>query len=166
MTEEILEIVNKDNQVTGRAPRSQIHAQQLMHRAVHIFLFNSREELFLQKRSAQKDEFPGYYDSSAAGHVDPQESYADAALRELEEELGITAALKKIAEIPASRDNGWEFSVFYTAVSDAPVSINPEEIAEGGFYPVDEITDWLARDGGLFTPAFKTLFQLYRQALG
>jgi 16S rRNA (adenine1518-N6/adenine1519-N6)-dimethyltransferase len=166
MTEEILEIVNKDNQVTGRAPRSQIHAQQLMHRAVHIFLFNSRGELFLQKRSAQKDEFPGYYDSSAAGHVGPQESYADAALRELEEELGITAALKKIAEIPASRDNGWEFSVFYTAVSDAPVSINPEEIAEGGFYPVDEITDWLARDGGLFTPAFKTLFQLFRQALG
>lgn len=166
MTEEILEIVNKDNQVTGRAPRSQIHAQQLMHRAVHIFLFNSRGELFLQKRAAQKDEFPGYYDSSAAGHVGPQESYADAALRELEEELGITAALKKIAEIPASRDNGWEFSVFYTAVSDAPVSINPEEIAEGGFYPVDEITDWLARDGGLFTPAFKTLFQLFRQALG
>ncbi len=76
MTEEILEIVNKDNQVTGRAPRSQIHAQQLMHRAVHIFLFNSRGELFLQTRSAQKDEFPGYYDSSAAGHVDPQESYA------------------------------------------------------------------------------------------
>lgn len=166
MTEEILEIVNKDNQVTGRAPRSQIHAQQLMHRAVHIFLFNSRGQLFLQTRSAQKDEFPGYYDSSAAGHVDPQESYADAAARELEEELGITAALKKIAELPACRDNGWEFSVFYTAVSDAPVSINPEEIAAGGFYPVDEITDWLARDGGLFTPAFKTLFQLYRQALG
>ena len=150
----------------GRAPRSQIHAQQLRHRAVHIFLFNLHGELFLQKRAAQKEEFPGYYDSSAAGHVDPQESYADAALRELEEELGITAALKKIAEIPASRDNGWEFSVFYTAVSDAPISINPEEIAEGGFYPVDEITDWLARDGGLFTPAFKTLFQLYRQALG
>ena len=166
MTEEILEIVNKDNQVTGSAPRSRIHAQQLRHRAVHIFLFNSRGELFLQTRSAQKDEFPGYYDSSAAGHVDPQESYADAAARELEEELGITAALKKIAELPACRDNGWEFSVFYTAVSDAPVSINPEEIAEGGFYPVDEITDWLARDGGLFTPAFKTLFQLYRQALG
>ena len=166
MTEEILEIVNEDNQVTGRAPRSQIHAQQLMHRAVHIFLFNSRGELFLQKRSAQKDEFPGYYDSSAAGHVDPQESYADAAARELEEELGITAALKKIAEIPASRDNGWEFSVFYTAVSDAAVSINPEEIAAGGFYSVDEITDWLERDGGLFTPAFKTLFQIYRQALG
>ena len=166
MTEEILEIVNKDNQVTGRAPRSQIHTQQLMHRAVHIFLFNSREELFLQKRSAQKDEFPGYYDSSAAGHVDPQESYADAAARELEEELGITAALKKIAEIPACRDNGWEFSVFYAAVSDDPVRINCAEIAEGDFYPVGAIADWMLRDGGLFTPAFKTLFELYRQSLG
>jgi isopentenyl-diphosphate delta-isomerase type 1 len=166
MTEEILEVVDEDNRVTGRTTRSRIHREQLRHRAVHIFLFNSRGELFLQKRAAQKDEFPGYYDSSAAGHVDPQESYADAAARELEEELGITAALKKIAEVPACRHTGWEFSVFYTAVSDAPVSINPEEIAEGGFYPLDEITDWLERDESLFTPAFKALFQLYRQASG
>jgi len=166
MTEEILEIVNKDNQVTGRAPRSQIHTQQLRHRAVHIFLFNSRGELFLQKRSQQKDEFPGYYDSSAAGHVDPQESYADAAARELEEELGITAALEKIADFPACQENGWEFTVFYAAVSDDRVRINCAEIAEGGFYPVAAIADRLSREGSLFTPAFKTLFELYRQAGG
>jgi len=166
MTEEILEIVNEDNQVTGRAPRSLIHREQLRHRAVHIFLFNSRGELFLQKRAAQKDEFPGYYDSSAAGHVDPEESYADAAARELEEELGIAAALEKIAEFAACRKNGWEFTVLYAAVSDAPVRINSEEIAEGSFYPIDEIEERLSRDEGCFTPAFKTLFAHYRQVRG
>jgi len=166
MAEEILEIVNEDNQVTGRAPRSRIHREQLRHRAVHIFLFNSRGELFLQKRAAQKDEFPGYYDSSAAGHVDPQESYADAAARELEEELGITAALEKIAEFAACRENGWEFTVLYAAVSDAPVRINIEEIEEGSFYLVDAIAERLSRDEGLFTPAFKTLFTRYRQDRG
>ena len=164
MTEEILEVVDEDNRVTDRTTRSRIHKEQLRHRAVHIFLFNSRGELFLQKRAAQKDEFPGYYDSSAAGHVDPHESYADAAARELEEELGITAALKKIAEFPACRENGWEFTVFYAAVSDDPVRINYAEIAEGGFYPVDEIANRLVQDESLFTPAFKTLFELYRQA--
>lgn len=166
MKEEILEIVDEDNRVTGRATRSQIHKQQLMHRAVHIFLFNTRGELFLQKRSLEKDEFSGYYDSSAAGHVDPGEDYADAALRELEEELGIAAELRKIAEIPASAENGWEFTLFYTAVSDAPVCINREEISEGGFYPVSAIADWILRDEEVFTPAFKTLFELYRQAGG
>jgi isopentenyl-diphosphate delta-isomerase type 1 len=166
MTEEILEVVDEDNRVTGRTTRSRIHREQLRHRAVHIFLFSSRGELFLQKRAAQKDEFPGYYDSSAAGHVDPQESYADAAAREIEEELGITAALEKIAEFPACRENGWEFTVFYAAVSDDPVRINCAEIAEGGFYPVSAIADWIVRDGEVFTPAFKTLFERYRQSCG
>jgi isopentenyl-diphosphate delta-isomerase type 1 len=158
MTEEILEIVDEENRVTGRAERSRIHREQLRHRAVHVFLFNTRGELFLQKRSLEKDEFPGYYDSSAAGHVDPQESYAAAAVRELEEELGITAALEQLAEFPACRENGWEFTVFYRAVSDDPVEINCSEIAEGGFYPVSALADRLVREGHLFTPAFKTLF--------
>jgi isopentenyl-diphosphate delta-isomerase type 1 len=166
MTEEILEIVDEDNRVTGRTTRSRIHREQLRHRAVHIFLFNSRGELFLQKRSLDKDEFPGYYDSSAAGHVDPEESYADAAARELEEELGITAALEKIAEFAACRENGWEFTVFYAAASDDPVQINRAEIAEGGFYPVAAISDRLSREGELFTPAFKTLFECYWQVRG
>jgi isopentenyl-diphosphate Delta-isomerase len=166
MTEEILEIVDEENRVTGRAARSRIHREQLRHRAVHIFLFNSQGELFLQKRSPEKDEFPGYYDSSAAGHVDPQESYADAAGRELEEELGVTAALEKIAEFPASRENGWEFTVFYRAVSDEPVRINRAEIAEGCFYPVSEIAARLQREGSLFTPAFKTLFECYLRLWG
>ena len=161
MTEEILEIVDEDNRVTGRAARSRIHREQLRHRAVHIFLFNSRGELFLQKRASEKDEFPGYYDSSAAGHVDPQESYADAASRELEEELGISAALEKIAEFPACRENGWEFTVFYAAVSDDPVCINRAEIVEGGFYPIAALAARLHREGSLFTPAFKTLFECY-----
>ena len=66
MTEEILEIVDSDNRVIGTAGRSEIHKQHFMHRSVHVFLFNSAGELFLQKRAQTKDEFPGYYDSSAS----------------------------------------------------------------------------------------------------
>ena len=60
-----------------------------MHRAVHILVFNQRGELFLQKRSMSKDNDPGMWDSSAAGHVDSGESYLDCATREIEEELGV-----------------------------------------------------------------------------
>jgi isopentenyl-diphosphate delta-isomerase type 1 len=162
MTEEILEIVDNDNRVIGTAGRSEIHKQHLKHRSVHVFLFNSAGELFLQKRVQTKDEFPGYYDSSAAGHVNPGESYHEAAERELKEELGIEAPLKKVTELPASQDTGWEFVSFYSAVADDAVMLNRDEIEEGKFYSLKEISAFLLSDGDKFTPSVKALFAIYQ----
>jgi len=163
MTEEILEIVDSNNRVIGTAGRSEIHKRQFMHRSVHVFLFNSAGELFLQKRAQTKDEFPGYYDSSAAGHVNSGESYHEAAERELKEELGIEAPLEKVAELPASQENGWEFVTFYSAIADNAVKINHDEIEEGGFYSLREIKAWLLADGDKFTPSVKALFEIYQK---
>ena len=162
MTEEILEIVDCNNRVIGTAGRSEIHKQHFMHRSVHVFLFNSAGELFLQKRAQTKDEFPGYYDSSAAGHVNPGESYHQAAERELKEELGIEVPLNKIAKLPASQENGWEFVAFYSAVADDAVMLNHDEIEEGRFYSLREIREFLISSGDKFTPSFKTLFEIYQ----
>ncbi len=162
MAEEVLEIVNEHNQVIGQAARSEIHQRQLRHRSVHVFLFNSRGELFLQKRARTKDEFPGCYDSSAAGHVSPGESYLAAAQRELKEELGIKAALQTIAEISASQETGWEFVTFYSAVSDMHVNPSPIEIDGGDFYPLQEINTCMVREKNKFTPSFKKLFHIYQ----
>ena len=162
MTEEILEIVDCNNRVIGKAGRSEIHKQHFMHRSVHVFLFNSAGELFLQKRAQTKDEFPGYYDSSAAGHVNPGENYHEAAERELKEELGIEAPLNKIAELPASQENGWEFVSFYSAVADDAVKLNHDEIEEGRFYSLKEIRAFLLSDGDKFTPSVKALFAIYQ----
>ena len=162
MTEEILEIVDGNNRVIGTAGRSEIHKQHLKHRSVHVFLFNSAGKLFLQKRAQTKDEFPGYYDSSAAGHVNPDESYHEAAERELKEELGIEAPLNKIAKLPASQENGWEFVAFYSAVADDAVMLNHDEIEDGRFYSLREIREFLISSGDKFTPSFKTLFEIYQ----
>ena len=164
MTEEILEIVDYDNRVIGTAGRSEIHKQRFKHRSVHVFLFNSAGELFLQKRAQAKDEFPGYYDSSAAGHVNPGENYHEAAARELKEELGIEAQLEKVTELPASQETGWEFVSFYSAVSDDAVKLNYDEIEEGKFYSLKEIRALLLSDGDKFTPSVKTLFKIYQKA--
>ena len=163
MTEELLEIVDNDNRVIGTAGRSKIHKQHFMHRSVHVFLFNSAGELFLQKRAQTKDEFPGFYDSSAAGHVNPDESYHAAAERELKEELGIEAPLEKAAELPASQETGWEFVSFYTAVTDDTVKLNYEEIQEGKFYSLDEIRTLLLSNEDKFTPSVKALFAIYQK---
>lgn len=84
----------EDGSLTGEIkPRALVHRDGDLHGASHVFLAplrGGRAELLLQKRSAQKDSFPGLYDISAAGHLDPAEDFAAAARRELAEELGVT----------------------------------------------------------------------------
>ncbi len=163
MAEELLEIVDDQNKVIGIACRSDIHKKHLKHRSVHIFVFNSAGKLFLQKRVHTKDEFPGYFDSSAAGHVNPAESYHDAAARELKEELGINAQVEKVSELPASQATRWEFVWFYQAVTNDAVQPNPEEIADGKFYSLDDIQRCLLENDDKFTPSFQMLFDIYVQ---
>ena len=92
MNEEIFDVVNDRDEVIGQKPRSEIHRLKLNHRAVHVLVFNSRGEIFLQKRSMKKDCFPGAWDSSASGHLDSGESYDACAVRELREEIGLELA--------------------------------------------------------------------------
>ena len=92
MTEEIFDVVNERDEVVDRQPRRVVHARGLLHRAVHVLVFNARGEIFLQKRSLLKDRQPGVWDSSASGHVDSGEDYDACAVREVREELGVTLA--------------------------------------------------------------------------
>lgn len=93
--EEMFEIMDSDGSRTGRLkPRSQVHRDGDLHGAAHIWVYrliDGKAELLLQKRSDDKDSFPGCYDTSSAGHLDPGEDFPAGALRELKEELGISA---------------------------------------------------------------------------
>ncbi len=82
MTEEIFDVVNERDEVIGRRARSEVHRLGLLHRAVHVLVFNARGDIFLQKRSLNKDRQPGVWDSSASGHLDTGESYDAGAVRE------------------------------------------------------------------------------------
>ena len=83
MPEDIFDVVNERDEVIDAKPRSVVHAQGLLHRAVHMLVFNSRGAIFLQKRSMKKDRQPGVWDSSCSGHVDSGEIYDETAAREL-----------------------------------------------------------------------------------
>jgi 16S rRNA (adenine1518-N6/adenine1519-N6)-dimethyltransferase len=155
---EYIDIVDKCNKVIRSGERGCVHNEKLFHRAVHIFIFNSKGELFVQKRSENKKEHPWKYDSSAAGHLDAGESYDDAAKRELKEELGISVPLKKIMEIDACRETGNEFVRVYTAITDDEININRDEIEEGHFWKSEDIKDKIKNREDAFTPAFILLF--------
>ena len=89
MSEEIFDVVNERDEVVGQAPRQEVHARGLWHRAVHVLVFNARGEIFLQKRSLKKDIAAGKWDSSASGHLDTGEAYDACAVREVREEIGL-----------------------------------------------------------------------------
>src|SRR2546430_16949560 len=95
-------VVHKNERILHDPSRSEVNGNNLRHRAVHILIFNQAGEVYLQQRSRWKDRHPLKWDSSAAGHVADGERYDDTAQRELNEELGVTVALQKIAKLPAS----------------------------------------------------------------
>jgi isopentenyl-diphosphate delta-isomerase type 1 len=160
--EEIFDIVDDQDRVIGQAPRSEVHRRKLLHRAVSIFVFDSQGRLLLQQRSATKDEYPLCYTSSASGHLSAGEDYDDAAPRELQEELGLTTPLERLAKFPAGPDTANEFTVLYRTVTDQPPQFDPEEIAGGRFCELAEIDAWLMRAPEQFSPPFQVAYQWYR----
>ena len=88
--DEIFDVVDALDRVISQATRREVHAQGLLHRAVHILILNSSGEVFLQKRSMAKDTHPDCWASSASGHLDAGEDYLSAAIRECKEELGVS----------------------------------------------------------------------------
>jgi len=141
MCEELLDIVDDNDCVVGLLPRSDVHRLGLKHRAVHILIFNSKGELFLQRRSMRKDKCPGLWDSSASGHLESGEDYNDCAIRELREELGITAVggLTRLFKLQACNETDNEFVWVYRGFCDGPFTLNKDEISEGKWFSIEEI---------------------------
>jgi len=162
---EWLDIVDENDIVIGRAPRDQIHAQNHFHRASHVILFNSHGEVFVQLRSMNKDNSPGLWDTSAAGHVDSGESYLDCAVRELAEELGVHTtpeSLTYIASLPPEARNGFEFTRIYTTISDQHLVLQADEIDDGCWLSSSKLQAWIEKDQTVFTETFLTLWRIVR----
>lgn len=165
VSQELLDVVDIEDRVTGVKKRGEIHAQGLMHRAVHILVFNSAGQLFMQKRSMSKDESPGQWDTSAAGHVDSGEAYHDCAVRELAEELGIEAdsSLELMFHVAPSRANGMEHINVYRCSFDGELRLQAEEIDDGRWLSEGQV-DLLAADKeSNLTGVFRGIWQKYRQ---
>jgi isopentenyl-diphosphate Delta-isomerase len=160
--DEIYDVVDENDHVIGQASRKHIHANHLLHRSVHTLVFNSRGELFLQKRALCKDENPGLWDTSSAGHVDAGESYDECAHRELWEELGLKTSLKTSVRIPACQETYGEHVQVYSCVTDDVIIINKDEISEGTFFSLSQIQCEVNEAPIQFTSSFKLLFKLIR----
>ena len=163
---ELLEVVDEQDRVIGIERRGVIHARGLFHRSAQVLVFDSTGQLFVQKRSEAKDEFPGLWDCSAAGHVNPGEDYRQCARRELQEELGIAGAseLERLFSFPASADTGFEHCTVFRCVHDGPMRLQAEEIDAGRWMSPAEMDEWVADPDLALTPALRRIWRTFREA--
>ncbi|MDO4197918.1 MAG: NUDIX domain-containing protein [Erysipelotrichaceae bacterium] len=121
---EILDITDEKGNPTGETiERSIAHLKGIRHRTAHIWIIRKNKdkyEFLLQKRSYDKDSFPGCYDTSSAGHIHAGDEPLESVLRELEEELGIKAQKEDLLFI------GTYHIINHTSFKDKP--FNDDEI--------------------------------------
>jgi 16S rRNA (adenine1518-N6/adenine1519-N6)-dimethyltransferase len=160
---ERLPVVDKNDRMLRCAPRSEVHGNNLPHRAVHILIFDQAGAVYLQQRSRWKQRHSLKWDSSAAGHVVARESYEETARRELEEELGIKVPLEKILKLSASARTEHEFVWLYRGKFRGNPIINRREIEAGAFFPPAIIDGWVAARPENFAPGFVECWKAYRR---
>jgi isopentenyl-diphosphate Delta-isomerase len=163
--DEIYDVVDRMDKVIGQATRREIHQKNLLHRSIHILVFNSKSELYLQKRSMDKDENPGLWDTFSAGHVDSGETYDDCAHRELWEELGIKAILKPLDKIDACQKTYQEHVQVYTCLTNDTIKINLDEISEGKYSSLEILESEIQITPEQFTSSFKLILKKYGAVL-
>jgi isopentenyldiphosphate isomerase len=162
MHHEYLAVVDEHDRIVDRRPRPEIHKHGLRHRAVHILVFNDQGLLFLQKRSMKKDLNKGLWDSSAAGHVDAGESYDSCAVRELSEELGVQAEPDFLFKLPATAELGMEFIQVYSCLHNGPFELASEEIDEGAWQEVAEVSERVSGNDRQLTETFRIIWKQFQ----
>ena len=140
-SQEIVTVVDDENRPVAELPRHRVRSENLPHRATYIFVFDRRGRVLVQRRTAIKDIYPGYYDLAAGGVVAAGESYEECAEREAGEELGIRGvALDPKFDFYYEDERNRCFGHVFTCVHDGPFTLQPEEVESVEFRTVDEIT--------------------------
>lgn len=166
---EPFDIVDENDQVIGQTRREEVHKnKKLIHRSIGVCVFNSKGEIYLQKRSTSKDTDPGKWTISCSGHVSSgvrcqvsgsrqnfldrkisrsshYSLYKDTAHRELKEELGVSLRLEFVTKYLCKATNETEMSVLFKAYSNGPFKLHPQEIEEGKFFTQKELKEALRK---------------------
>lgn len=166
---EYFDKVDQNDHVIGKISREQAHKFNLLHRAVHIFIKGQNGKWLLQKRSSKKDLDPLLLTTSCSGHVDSGETYLDAAVRECEEELGLTISSKDLTEIlrcSPCKETGMEFvRVYLIEKIFKKITPSPNEIDEVVHFELEELVRKTETEKAKFSGSFLHIFSLINAKL-
>jgi len=164
MADELLDVVNDQDEVTGQAMRSAVHQQGLQHRGVHVFLFNEQGDMLIQKRSADRVHAPSLLDCSVSEHVKAGESYLEAAIRGLNEEMGVEGIqIEPLGKIQMEYGpNDYEISRIYKGkIEPGQISFDPVEISEVRFMSLDDIRIGITHQKEIYCSWFVEIMKWY-----
>lgn len=168
--EELVPMVDEDGNIIRSITRGEAHSgSRLLHPVVHLHLFNSKGELYLQKRPMWKDIQPGKWDTAVGGHVDFGEGVFQALQREVREEIGLSViALAKTRDeahdgkayplLHYVFDSVRERELVFVHVMTADVLPSPTDELDGGrFWTPQELAENMGK--GIFTPNFESEYK-------
>ncbi|MBQ0854514.1 NUDIX domain-containing protein [Streptomyces sp. BH-SS-21] len=144
--DEILDVVDEHDEVVGRARRGDVYARGMRHRCAFIQVTDAQGRLFVHRRTSTKLVFPSLYDMFVGGVVGAGESYDEAALREAEEELGVSGLARPTFLFKFLYEDGagksW-WSAVYEVRCEIPVRPQVEEVAWHAFLSEGEVEERL-----------------------
>lgn len=164
MPEETLDVVDEHNRVIGQERRQIVHASGLWHRGVHVFLFTPDHRLLVQRRSHAQDTYPGALDCSVSEHLRVGESYREAAIRGLLEELGLEPIhLRRLVRFKMKYGpNDNMINELYEGVSDGKrLAVDRREIAQIAYHAIPELEEMIASGQVPFSSWFVQLLRWY-----
>jgi 8-oxo-dGTP pyrophosphatase MutT (NUDIX family) len=158
--EEPVEIVDEDDRVVDVVPRRVMRERGLRHRCTYVFVLDVSSRLYVHRRTATKDVYPGFYDVTAGGVNAVGETYDDAAAREVEEELGVTARPTHRFTQAYDGPDGRCVGAVYDVVWDGPIVWQPTEVVWGEFLELDRVDELIEREP--FCPDSLEMFKIWR----
>lgn len=161
-------LVNEIDEQIGVMEKMEAHEKALLHRAISVFIFNSKGEMLLQKRAAKKYHSAGLWTNACCTHPRPGENADEAASRRLQEELGFQTTLKKAFDFTykASFDNGLtehEFDHVFTGIYEGQIFPDADEVQDYCFKPMDDIENAMSLKKDHFTVWFNIAFPLVKE---
>jgi len=156
---ELFPITDERGNVIGTISRGHAHdGCKILHPVVHLHVFNSKGDLYLQKRPDWKDIQPSKWDTAVGGHVELGESVQSALHREVKEELGIKDFIQiSLGHYVFESKMEKELVFVNKCVYDGPIHPNKEELSGGKFWATEEILDNIGK--GIFTSNFENEYQ-------
>ncbi len=161
----MIDVVTPGGEFTGKTlPRDKIHENGAWHRTVHIWVCDQKGSVLLQKRSAEKDSHPSMWDVSCAGHIESGDTSINAAIRELDEELGIAAEpgeLYLLCTLPSTFvlqngrfiDNEWvDVYLLRKDIASISLKLQKEEVEAVDLIPIDELENRILRKDPQLVP--------------
>lgn len=164
MAEEYVILVNEKDQEIGLMPKLEAHQKAVLHRAFSVFIFNSENELMLQKRASNKYHSPNLWTNTCCSHQRSGESNIQAGTRRLYEEMGFTTTLNEITSFiyKAPFDNGLtEHELDHIMVgyyNEDPV-INSDEVEDWKWMKIEDVKNDISLNPDLYTAWFKIIFK-------